>query len=172
MATQKINLYPRELQQKIDETIEAIYLPINAGVYRAGFATSQAAYEDAVTELFESLERWETILSKQRYLCGDLLTEADICMFATLYRFDSVYYSHFKCNLRRILDYPNLWNYLKDLYQRHEFKATCNLDHIKRGYYMSMAEINPNQIVPKGPIIDFDERHNRDREKKDESAGT
>ncbi len=161
LATQKIDLYPQDLQQQIDETIDAIYLPINAGVYRAGFATSQIAYENAVTELFENLDRWEVILSKQRYLCGEQLTEADICMFATLYRFDSVYYSHFKCNLRRIIDYPNLWNYLKDLYQRPEFKATCNLDYIKRGYYMSMTDINPNQIVPKGPIINFDEEHDR-----------
>lgn len=111
-----------------------------------------------MTELFEHLERWETILSKQSYLCGARLTEADICMFVTLYRFDSVYYSHFKCNLRRIIDYPHLWNYLKELYQRPQFKATCNLDYIKRGYYMSMTEINPTRIVPKGPVIDFDAR--------------
>ncbi|MEH2367957.1 glutathione S-transferase family protein [Nostoc sp.] len=163
LATQKIDLYPRDLQHQIDETIDAIYLPINVGVYRAGFATSQAAYEDAVTELFESLDRWEAILSQQRYLCGNQLTEADICMFVTLYRFDSVYYSHFKCNLRRIIDYPNLWNYLLDLYQRPEFKATCNLDHTKRGYYMSMTDINPNRIVPKGPLVDFDQRHDRER---------
>ncbi|NJN85389.1 MAG: glutathione S-transferase family protein [Leptolyngbyaceae cyanobacterium SL_7_1] len=163
LATQKIDLYPRDLQQQIDETIDALYLPINAGVYRAGFATSQAAYEEAVTELFENLDRWETILSQQRYLCGNQLTEADICMFTTLYRFDSVYYSHFKCNLRQILDYPNLWNYLKDLYQRPDFKATCDLDTIKRGYYRSMVDINPNRIVPKGPIIAFDEPHDRDR---------
>jgi glutathionyl-hydroquinone reductase len=163
LATQNINLYPQDLQQKIDKTIDAIYLPINVGVYRAGFATSQAAYESAVTEIFESLDYWENILSQHRYLCGEQLTEADICMFVTLYRFDSVYYGHFKCNLRRILDYPNLWNYLKDLYQHPEFKATCNLDHIKGGYYMSMTDINPNQIVPKGPIIDFEGRHDRDR---------
>jgi putative glutathione S-transferase len=163
VATQKIDLYPLRLQQKIDETLDAIYLPINAGVYHCGFATSQAAYEDAVTGVFESLDHWETVLSKQRYLCGNQLTEADICMFVTLYRFDSVYHGHFKCNLRRIRDYPNLWNYLKDLYQHPEFKATCNLDYTKRAYYMSMTEINPNRIVPKGPIIDFDERHNRDR---------
>ncbi|TWH39206.1 LOW QUALITY PROTEIN: putative glutathione S-transferase [Dulcicalothrix desertica PCC 7102] len=156
LATQKIDLYPQDLQRQVDETIDAIYTPINAGVYRAGFATSQVAYEEAVTELFESLDKWEIILSKQRYLCGNSLTEADICMFATLYRFDTVYYGHFKCNLRRILDYPNLWKYLKDLYQLPEFKATCNLDHIKRGYYMSMTDINPNRIVPKGPIVDFD----------------
>jgi glutathionyl-hydroquinone reductase len=162
LAAQKIDLYPQELQARIDETIEAIYL-INAGVYRAGFATSQTAYEVAVTELFDSLERWETVLSKQRYLCGDRLTEADICMFPTLYRFDSVYCGHFKCNLRRIIDYPNLWNYLKDLYQIPEFKVTCNLEHTKRGYYTSMTEINPNLIVPKGPIVNFDERHDRDR---------
>jgi glutathionyl-hydroquinone reductase len=163
LATQKIDLYPCDLQQKIDETIDAIYLPINFGVYRAGFATSQVAYEEAVTELFESLDWWETVLSKQRYLCGDRLTEADICMFVTLYRFDCVYHGHFKCNLRRIIDYPHLWNYLKDLYQRPQFKATCNLDHIKHGYYMSMTDINPHQIVPKGPIINFDEKHDRDR---------
>lgn len=163
LATQKINLYPQEKQRQIDETIEAIYLPINVGVYRAGFATEQAAYEEAVTELFENLDRWETILSKQRYLCGERLTEADICMFVTLYRFDCVYYGHFKCNLRRIIDYPNLWNYLKDLYQLPQFKATCNLDYIKRGYYMSMTDINPYRIVPKGPIVDFEQKHNRDR---------
>lgn len=162
LAKQKTDLYPRQLQQKIDETIDAIYLPINSGVYSAGFATSQTAYEDAVTELFKSLDRWERVLSEQRYLCGDLLTEADICMFTTLYRFDSIYYGHFKCNLRRIIDYPNLWNYLKDLYQRPEFKTTCNLDHTKHAYYMSMTEINPNQIVPKGPLVDFDEQHDRD----------
>ncbi|MBW4457129.1 MAG: glutathione S-transferase family protein [Nostoc indistinguendum CM1-VF10] len=163
LATQKIDLYPCALQQKIDQTIDAIYLPINAGVYRCGFAREQVAYENAVTELFESLDYWETVLSKQRYLCGFQLTEADICMFATLYRFDSVYYSHFKCNLRRIIDYPNLWNYLLDLYQCPEFKATCNLDYTKRSYYMSMTDINPNRIVPKGPIIDFDQRHDRER---------
>ncbi|MBD2448544.1 glutathione S-transferase family protein [Nostoc sp. FACHB-152] len=163
LATSKIDLYPRDLQLKIDETINAIYLPINAGVYRCGFAREQAAYEDAVTELFENLDYWETVLSKQRYLCGNQLTQADICLFTTLYRFDSVYYVHFKCNLRRILDYPNLWNYLKDLYQHPGFKVTCNLDYTKRAYYMSMTEINPNRIVPKGPIINFDEIHDRAR---------
>lgn len=162
-AAHKIDLYPDHLRQQIDDTIDAIYLPINAGVYRSGFATSQAAYEEAVTELFESLQQWETVLSQQRYLCGDRLTEADICMFTTLYRFDLVYYSHFKCNLRRVIDYPNLWNYLKDLYQIPEFRATCDLDSIKRGYYGSMIEINPNQIVPIGPMINFDEPHDRDR---------
>jgi glutathionyl-hydroquinone reductase len=171
LATKKIDLYPPDLQQQIDETIDSIHPSINRGVYHAGFATSQAAYEEAVTELFASLDRWEDILSQQRYLCGDSrserlrqrLTEADICMFVTLYRFDSVYYGHFKCNLRRIIDYPNLWNYLKDLYQRAEFKATCNLEDTKRGYYMSMTDLNPNRIVPKGPIVDFAEPHDRAR---------
>ncbi|MBW4533695.1 MAG: glutathione S-transferase family protein [Pleurocapsa minor HA4230-MV1] len=161
-STQTINFYPHNLREKIDQTINSIYLPINIGVYRAGFATSQVAYEEAVTQLFEHLDRWEMVLSQQRYLCGTQLTEADICLFTTLYRFDSVYYGHFKCNLRRIVDYPNLWNYLKDLYQRPEFKATCNLDYAKHGYYASMTDINPNQIVPKGPIINFDEPHDRD----------
>ncbi|MGL5061749.1 MAG: glutathione S-transferase family protein [Microcoleus sp.] len=163
LATQNIDLCPPDLQPQIDETIDALYLPINAGVYRAGFATSQTTYEEAVTQLFEGLNEWETVLNEQRYLCGDRLTEADICLFATLYRFDSVYHGHFKCNLRRIIDYPNLWNYLKDLYQIPAFKATCNLEQTKRGYYMSMTEINPDRIVPLGPTIDFDEPHDRDR---------
>jgi putative glutathione S-transferase len=163
LSTEEIDLYPRDLQEKIDKAIEANYLAVNAGVYRAGWATEQAEYEDAVTELFENLDRWETLLRQQRYLCGDRLTEADICMFVTLYRFDSVYYTLFKCNLRRIVDYPNLWNYLKDLYQRPEFKVTCNLEQTKLGYYTGMSDINPNRIVPKGPIIDFDEPHDRDR---------
>ncbi len=160
-ATKKIDLYPKPLRQKIEATIEAIYMPINNGVYRSGFATTQEAYEAAVTELFENLDHWEKILGQQRYLCGEQLTEADICLFTTLYRFDSVYHGHFKCNLQRIMDYPNLWNYLKDLYQQPDFKATCNLDHIKRHYYMSQTQINPNRIVPKGPMINFDEPHNR-----------
>lgn len=161
LATQKIDLYPYALQRQIDETLNSIHTSINVGVYRAGFASSQAVYEEAVTELFEQLDCWEAVLDQNRYLCGNQLTEADVFLFPTLYRFDSVYYGLFKCNLLRILDYPNLWNYLKDLYQRPEFKATCNLDHIKRGYYTSMTEINPNQIVPMGPILDFDQPHDR-----------
>jgi glutathionyl-hydroquinone reductase len=157
-----VDLYPKALQQQIDETIDAIYQPINNGVYRAGFATTQEAYEEAVTELFENLDHWETVLGKQRYLCGDRLTEADICMFTTLLRFDAVYYVHFKCNLRRIVDYPNLWGYLRDLYQHPGVKETCNLDHIKRHYYKSHPKVNPTCIVPKGPIINFEAPHNRD----------
>ncbi|MBD1870839.1 glutathione S-transferase family protein [Cyanobacteria bacterium FACHB-471] len=162
IAKPDADLYPEALQQQIDETIDAIYQPINNGVYRAGFATTQEAYEEAVTELFENLDHWETVLGKQRYLCGDRLTEADICMFTTLLRFDAVYYVHFKCNLRRIVDYPNLWGYLRDLYQHPGVKETCNLDHIKRHYYKSHPKVNPTRIVPKGPIIDFETPHNRD----------
>ncbi|WP_421659588.1 glutathione S-transferase family protein [Leptothermofonsia sp. ETS-13] len=163
IAQNGIDLYPKSLQKKIDQTIDAIYMPINNGIYRSGFATSQEAYEEAVTELFEHLDRWESVLENQRYLCGNQLTEADVCMFTTLLRFDSVYYGHFKCNLKRIVDYPNLWNYLKDLYQFPGVRETCNFDHIKRHYYMSQTAINPNRIVAKGPLIDFEEPHDRDR---------
>ncbi|MCG6136972.1 MAG: glutathione S-transferase family protein [Nostoc sp. LLA-1] len=161
-AKQDINFYPEHLQKIIDETIDAIYQPINNGVYRAGFATTQSAYDEAVTELFAALDDWENILGKQRYLCGDQITEADWCMFTTLLRFDAVYYVHFKCNLHRIVEYPNLWNYLKELYQLPGVKATCNFDHIKRHYYKSHPHVNPTRIVPKGPVIDFDAPHNRE----------
>lgn len=163
LAKADANFYPQDLQEKIDRTIDAIYQPINNGVYRAGFATTQAAYEEGVTDLFNALDYWEGVLEKQRYLCGDRITEADWCIFTTLLRFDAVYYVHFKCNLRRIVDYPNLWHYLKDLYQQPGVKETCNLDHIKRHYYMSHEKVNPTRIVPKGPIINFDGPHNRDR---------
>ncbi len=163
IAQKDVNFYPKDLRSKIDETIDAIYQPINNGVYRAGFATTQSAYEEAVTELFDALDYWEGVLAKQRYLCGDRITEADWCLFTTLLRFDSVYYVHFKCNLRRIVDYPNLWNYLKDLYQQPGVRETCNLDHIKRHYYKSHPNVNPTRIVPKGPIIDFEAPHNRDK---------
>ena len=162
-AKQNINFYPEHLQKVIDETIDTIYQPINNGVYRAGFATTQSAYDEAVTELFTALDYWEKILGNQRYLCGNEITEADWCMFTTLFRFDVVYYVHFKCNLRRIVDYPNLWNYLKELYQLPGVKETCNLDHIKRHYYKSHPQVNPTRIVPKGPLIDFDAPHNRDK---------
>lgn len=157
------NLYPEKLRETIDQTIDAIYQPINNGVYRAGFATKQSAYEEAVTELFAALDHWERILERQRYLCGDRLTEADICMFTTLLRFDAVYYSHFKCNLNRIVDYSNLWNYLKDIYQYPGVRETCNLEHIKIHYYKSHPNVNPTRIVPKGPIINFNEMHDRAR---------
>ncbi|MBE9177139.1 glutathione S-transferase family protein [Oculatella sp. LEGE 06141] len=163
IAKPDVNLYPDALQSQIDETIDAIYSPINNGVYRAGFATTQGAYEEAVTELFAALDHWEQVLDQQRYLCGDQITEADICMFTTLIRFDAVYYTHFKCNIRRIIDYPNLWGYLRDLYQHPGVKETCNLDHIKRHYFRSHPKVNPTRIIPVGPVLDFAGKHGRDR---------
>ncbi len=162
-ANKNVDFYPQDLQKLIDQTIDAIYQPINNGVYRAGFATKQSAYNEAVTELFDALDYWEDVLGKNRYVCGDKITEADWCLFTTLFRFDAVYYGHFKCNLRRIIDYPNLWNYLKELYQYPGVRETCNLNHIKRHYYISHLSVNPTGIVPKGPIIDFDEPHNRNK---------
>lgn len=161
-AAKDAYFYPEDLRDDIDFTIDAIYNTINNGVYRSGFATRQGAYEEAVTELFDALDHWEGVLGERRYLCGDRITEADWCMFPTLVRFDSVYYGHFKCNLRRIVDYPNLWGYLKDLYQQPGVAETVNMDHIKKHYYRSHESINPTRIVPKGPIIDFNEPHERE----------
>ena len=156
IGNSQLDLYPKELQEKIDKAIDDIYQPINNGVYKAGFAQSQSAYEEAVRELFDALNYWEDVLANQKYLCGDSLTEADICMFTTLFRFDAVYYVHFKCNLRHIWEYPNLWNYLKQIYQYPGVKDTCNLEHIKLHYYQSHPHINPSGIVPQGPLIDFE----------------
>ena len=152
---------PEDLRDEIDETISAIYEPINNGVYRSGFATSQEAYEEAVTELFDALDHWEGVLSTRRYLCGNRITEADWCLFPTLVRFDAVYHGHFKCNLRRIIDYPNLWGYLRDLYQQPGVAETVKMEHIKKHYYRSHESINPTRIVPKGPVLDFTEPHDR-----------
>ena len=150
-AKKKTSLAPPALVATIDETIAANYPVINDGVYRAGFAHSQEAYEDAVTKLFAALDRNEAVLGKQRYLCGDVLTEADVALFTTLLRFDLVYYAHFKCNVRRIQDYPNLWGFLRDVYQMPDVKETCQLDHIKTHYYWSQTTVNPTRIVPVGP---------------------
>ena len=162
-TTTDAHFFPEDLRDEIDATIDAIYDPINNGVYRSGFATTQEAYEEAVTELFDALDHWEAVLSSRRYLCGDRITEADWCLFPTLVRFDPVYHGHFKCNLRRIVDYPNLWGYLKDLYQRPGVAETVNMDHIQNHYYGSHESINPTRIVPKGPILDFTEAHDRGR---------
>jgi len=158
-----VNFYPQELAKRIDGVLDTIYDQINNGVYRAGFATTQEAYNDAVTDLFEALDHWESVLSQQRYLCGDVITEADWCMFTTLLRFDAVYVGHFKCNLKRIVDYPNLWNHLKELYQYPGIAETVNFKHIKNHYYMSHESINPTRIVPRGPTINFNEAHDRGR---------
>ncbi|KQQ31193.1 glutathionyl-hydroquinone reductase YqjG [Methylobacterium sp. Leaf123] len=149
------DLYPEALRGEIDAINERVYDRVNNGVYRAGFATKQAAYEDAFTALFAELDAIEDRLGRQRYLCGSVLTEADIRLFTTLVRFDAVYVGHFKCNRRRIADYPNLSNYLRDLYALPGVAETVNLDQIKRHYYGSHPGINPTGIVPLGPELDF-----------------
>ncbi|MFC6988018.1 glutathione S-transferase family protein [Haloplanus sp. GCM10025708] len=162
-ATRDVDLYPEGYRDEVDRVIDDIYDPINNGVYRAGFAGSQEAYDRAVEELFDALDHWEAILADQRYLAGDVLTEADLAMFATLVRFDHVYHTHFKCNRRAIHEYPNLWNYTKELYQLPGVERTVNVDHIVRHYYRSHAELNPKRLVPIGPDVDFTGPHDRDR---------
>jgi putative glutathione S-transferase len=152
-AKTKLSLAPPELRPAIDKTLDAIYTPVNNGVYRAGFATKQTAYEEACHDVFAALDHWDGVLAQQRYLCGDVMTEADVAMFTTLLRFDLVYYAHFKCNVRRIQDYASLSGYLRDLYQTPEVKRTCHLDHIKTHYYWSQTTVNPHRIVPVGPDV-------------------
>jgi len=158
-----LDLYPAPLQARIDALNERIYPAINNGVYRAGFATSQQAYEQAFDEVFAELDCLEQHLDKQRYLAGEYLTEADWRLFTTLIRFDAVYHGHFKCNLRRLADYPNLSNWLRELYQWPGVAETVNFEHIQKHYYMSHKTINPNGIVPKGPLQDFTVAHDRER---------
>ncbi len=153
--------YPESLREEIDALNDRIYDTVNNGVYKCGFATTQAAYEEALKPLFDSLDWLEQRLSNQRYLTGDRLTEADWRLFTTLVRFDPVYVGHFKCNIRRIVDYPNLWAYLRDLYQTNGVAETVNFLHIKGHYYESHTMINPTGIVPLGPEIDFMAHHNR-----------
>ena len=155
--------YPTELRAEIDTLNDFVYPNINNGVYRAGFATTKDAYEEAVIGLFDALDTVEQTLAKQRYLTGDRVTEADWRLFTTLIRFDAVYVGHFKCNLRRIVDYPNLWGYVKDLYQTPKVADTVCLTDIKAHYYGSHATINPTGIIPSGPVINFDEPHDRNR---------
>jgi putative glutathione S-transferase len=157
------DFYPQELRAEIDAINDDVYPNINNGVYRAGFATTQEAYEEAYRGLFAALARMEDRLTRSRFLAGDVITEADWRLFTTLVRFDAVYYGHFKCNERRIADYPNLSNYLRDLYQVSGVAATVNLDHIKRHYYWSHTQINPTRIVPLGPKLDFGAAHDRGR---------
>jgi len=159
----RTDYYPPALREEIDRVNALVYQNVNNGVYRAGFATSQAAYEEAFRALFAVLDEVEQRLSRQRYLVGKDITEADWRLFTTLVRFDAVYYSHFKCNLRRIIDYPNLSNYLRDLYQQEGVAATVNMDHIKRHYYGSQRHVNPTGIVPLGPQLDFSAPHDRSR---------
>ena len=158
-----VDYCPAALRDEIDRVNDRVFTAINNGVYRAGFATTQAAYEQAVTILFDALDEIEARLSNQRYLVGDRLSEADWRLFTTLVRFDAVYHGHFKCNLRRIVDYPNLWSYLRDLYQVPGVAETVNMEHIKRHYYGSHRHINPTGIVPLGPELDFSAPHDRAR---------
>ncbi len=157
-----LDLYPEPLRTEIDRWNALVYDKLNNGVYRAGFAKSQASYDQAVTEVFEALDRLEAHLSGQRYLAGTHFTEADIRLFVTLVRFDAAYHGAFKCNIRRLADYPTLSNYLRELYQWPGVSETVNLDHIKTGYYTNPA-INPPLIVPKGPALDFGRPHDRGR---------
>ncbi|MBM3236234.1 glutathione S-transferase family protein [Candidatus Poribacteria bacterium] len=151
----ELDFYPEELRDEIDKVNDFVYPNINDGVYRAGFATTQRAYERAVRKLFDALDQLEARLANQRDLVGNRLTEADWRLFPTLIRFDAVYHGHFKCNIRRIVDYPNLYGYLRDLYQHDGIAETVNFGHIKRHYYITHTDINPTQIVPVGPELDF-----------------
>jgi putative glutathione S-transferase len=159
LATRRLpELYPVRLRSAIDRLNERIYHTVNNGVYRAGFATAQDKYEEAVTALFATLDWLERRLAKRRWLCGERFTEADVRLFTTLVRFDAVYYSHFKCNLRRLIDYKNLWRYTKRIYALPGVARTVDLAEIKAHYYRSMKQLNPTQIVPKGPLLDFRSR--------------
>ena len=154
--------YPESLRPEIDGLNALIYDTVNNGVYKAGFATTQHAYEEALHPLFETLDALDGRLSSRRYLCGERVTEADIRLFTTLVRFDPVYVGHFKCNLRRIADYPHLSGYLRDLYQTAGIAETVNMDHIKAHYYESHKTINPTGVVPLGPVMDLDAPHGRE----------
>ena len=159
----RLDLYPEALRDEIDALNRRVYENVNNGVYRAGFARSQEAYEEAVFPLFQTLDELEVRLATRRYLVGDAQTLADWRLFTTLLRFDAVYVGHFKCNLRRIVDYPNLWGYLRDLYQTPGVAQTVDLDQIKRHYYKTHGSINPSGIVPAGPVLDFGAPHGRAR---------
>jgi putative glutathione S-transferase len=156
------DLNPSEHEAEIERLNDLIFETVNDGVYRAGFATRQRAYEHAVTKLFATLDELEARLATRRYLCGPKIVETDLRLFVTLIRFDAVYNGHFKCNLRRVLDYPNLWGYTRDVYAIPGIAATVNFDHIKRHYYMTHDEINPTRIVPLGPILDLGAPHGRE----------
>ncbi|EAV40399.1 hypothetical protein SIAM614_21255 [Stappia aggregata IAM 12614] len=159
----KLDFYPSALRSEIDSINERVYHAINNGVYKSGFATTQEAYEEAVTELFTALDEVEERLSQHRYLVGDRMTEADWRLFTTLLRFDAVYFGHFKCNIRRIEDYPNLSNYLRELYQVPKVSETVDMETIKQHYYGSHETVNPTRIVPVGPELDFTRPHDRER---------
>lgn len=158
-----LDLYPKALRAPIDEVNALVYDRINNGVYKCGFATAQDAYEEAFDALFAALDRIEALLARQRYVAGDVVTEADWRLFTTLIRFDAVYHGHFKCNLRKLIEYPNLWSYTRELYQVAKVAATVDMDHILRHYYTSQTNVNPSQVVAKGPVLDFAQPHDRGR---------
>jgi len=164
VGAQPGDYYPKDKREEIDTLNARIYDTLNNGVYKAGFATTQSAYEEAVTPLFETLDWLDDILSQSRFLCDETLTEADIRLFTTLVRFDAVYNGHFKCNIRRILDYKNLWAYTRDIYQTPGVAQTVNFVHIKRHYYQSHKRINPTGVVPIGPALDFDASSERGKD--------
>jgi putative glutathione S-transferase len=155
-------LLPDGKYDEVDRVLDEIYPSVNNGVYRAGFAESQEAYDEAVDELFEALSHWDDVLAEQRYLVGEEMTEADVAMFTTLVRFDEVYHTHFKCNVRRIVDYDNLWGHVRDVYQTEGVAETVDISHIKEHYYTTHHDLNPKEIVPKGPSPEFDTPHHRD----------
>ncbi|GMN62183.1 hypothetical protein TIFTF001_031258 [Ficus carica] len=161
-----LDLYPAHLQASIDQTNEWIYDAINNGVYKCGFAQKQGPYDEALTKLYEALDKCEEILDKQRYICGNTLSEADIRLFVTLIRFDEVYTVHFKCNKKLLREYLNLFNYTKDIFQVPGISSTVNVPHIKRHYYGSHPTINPFGIIPSGPDIDYSSPHDRERKRR------
>lgn len=160
-AARPVEWFPEDRREAIEAMIAANYGAVNDGVYRCGFAASQAAHEEAAWALFGRLDELEALLGRQRYLLGDEITAADWFLFPTLYRFDSVYHTHFKCNLRRLVEYPSLWAYTRELYQWPGVRETCRMDEIKEHYYTSHESIHPRRYVPIGPILDFDEPHGR-----------
>jgi putative glutathione S-transferase len=154
-ATRDIDLYPEHKQEEIDAIIESVHENINLGVYKAGFADSQDEYEQAVQELFEELDQWNDVLGERRFLVGEKLTLADVFLFPTLYRFDAVYHTHFKCNIQRLVDFEHLWPYAREIYQLSGVQETCNIEHIKDHYYRSHDDINPTGFVPVGPAAEW-----------------
>ncbi len=160
-ATSPRDLYPQALRTEIDALNELVYSTVNDGVYRTGFAGSQEQYERNVGHVFTTLDQLEERLAGARYLFGDQLTESDVRLWVTLARFDAVYYSHFKVNIRRVTDYPALWDYARDLYQLPAFSSTTRFDHIKRHYYVTHGHLNPSRIVPAGPLLDWEEPTSR-----------
>ena len=153
--------YPADMRGAIDAVNERVYSALNNGVYRSGFASTQAAYEEAVVPLFATLDWLEDILGRQKFVASDRFSETDIRLFTTLIRFDAVYHGHFKCNIRRLIDYPNLWAYTRQIYQMDEVRGTVDFGHIKQHYYASHETVNPSRIVPVGPDIDYDAPHGR-----------